>query len=93
MSTATTPLPDFKYEQDSTQETKVVTKAAPVDAFLIEYKDGEGKTQTRLGFKLNDTMFLVQERIQGQNVVTPAVDWFNKSFKSLVTENQGPESV
>ena len=93
MSTATTPVPEFKFEQDSSQDAKVVSKAAPVEAYLVEYKDGEGKVQTRIAFRLDKTMFIIQERIHGSLVVTPAVDWFNNSFTALVEENQEPESI
>jgi len=75
---------------------RTVEKIAAADAYLVQYRDGANKEATALVFHVpgSTTAFMVQEKIQGQFVVTAANPWFNKSFLELINENRNePESV
>lgn len=59
-----------------------------LDPFLVKYIDGAGKEQVRIGFKTeeSDSVFILQERIQGVNVAVNANPWFRKAFKKMSVE-------
>jgi hypothetical protein len=91
----------FKFGQDEGTAPNTVRAIAPAEALFVNYVDGEGREQTRLVFRVpgakTKTAFIVQEKIGGQNVVTPAHDWFAKKLEKKVAEvfgeDQSAESV
>ena len=57
------------------------------------YTDGEGNDQVRVVFRVpnSNNFFVVQERIQGNFVVTQANNWFNKALSQEL--DKGVESI
>jgi hypothetical protein len=73
--------PQFKFgEGDGGVGT--VTGVAKLDAYLVQYKDQEGKEQVRIAFRVPgaDSTFLLNERVSGQNIATAAYSWFHKAL-------------
>ena len=69
----------------SAGETKVVKKVAPLEVFLVEYVDGEGKEETRVlarpkGGK--DFVFLFPAG--SEKSMRPASTWFQDQIKAQV---------
>jgi len=100
MSASVQATKGFKFEDSKeAAQPKTVVGILPVDTFLVNYTDGEGKTQVRLAFKTKDSdaVFLLQEKIGGQPVATSANGWFNDAFnsklQSLNLKKDGVESV
>jgi len=54
----------------------------PAEIFFVNYTDGENRKQTRLAVRApgSKSVFIFQEKIQGQFVATVAADWFQKGF-------------
>jgi hypothetical protein len=78
------------------QETpQTVKRVTALDAFLVEYVDGDGKVQTRVAFRIpkSEEVILVQERIQGNHVVVAATNWFKKAFCAKIDRAGKVESV
>ena len=94
--------PDFKFgDIDAGTGPNSIQAVSPLEAFLVAYKDGEGRKQVRIAFRLPDekATFLMQEKISGANVATSAHAWFHKALtKKLQTVgledgNDGAESI
>jgi hypothetical protein len=89
----------FKFGQAGEGEPNSIQKIAKLDAFLVAYKDGEGKEQVRVAFRLagGEATFIINEKIGGSNIVTSAHPWFHKAFvgklESLGMENSKGESA
>lgn len=88
-------LPAQPLKTIDNSKRRTVEKIAAADAYLVQYTDGSNKQSTALVFHVpgSETAFMVQERIQGQFVVTQSNPWFNRSFMELLKDNEGPESV
>ena len=65
-----------------------VTKVAAVDTYLVQYKDGEGKEQVRLVFKVpgSEAVFVLAEKIQDRPIASTATGWFRKKFNEMLAE-------
>lgn len=74
----------FKFGQANEGEPNSIQKIAKLDAFLVAYKDGEGRDQVRVAFRLpgGEATFIINEKIGGSNVVTSSHPWFHKAFVS-----------
>jgi hypothetical protein len=87
----------FKFGQDEGSAPNTVRAVAPAEALFVNYIDGEGREQTRLVFRVpgakSRTAFIVQEKIGGSNVVTPAHDWFAKKLEKKVQEVFGEDEL
>ena len=73
--------PQFKFgKEDGAVGT--VTGVAKLNAYLVQYKDNEGKEQVRIAFRVPgaDSTFMLNERISGQNLATSAYSWFHKAL-------------
>lgn len=90
--------PQFKFGSGERQTPQTIQGISPVDAFICGYTDGEGKTQTRICFRMKGSkggsqLFIVQERVSGSLVVAPAHKWFNTKFVEKLETEVGPKSV
>lgn len=94
MTSTPTAEKGFKFG-DGEGEVSAIQKVAKLEAYLVSYKDGEGKTQVRVCFKLPGTeeTFIIQERISGTNVVTPSHAWFRREFAKALSDSRGAESI
>jgi hypothetical protein len=74
---------------------KKVKNMSKLEAFIVNFNDGEGKDQTRIVFKVpgEATTFILQERIQGANVAVPSHDWFAKMFHSAIEALSGKKAA
>jgi hypothetical protein len=92
-----TSIPKPEYHSGPGSEAKVVDRAAKLDTYMVEYKDGEGKKQVRLAFVVpgSKTTFIVNSSIAGKAVVTTANPWFHKALSDLLEEDGtgGAESI
>jgi len=82
---SSTPIPDevgFKFGDPSGLAPNSIQKIAQLDTYLVAYKDGEGKDQARVVFRIPgaDATFMVNAKISGKNIVTQAHNWFHKAF-------------
>ncbi len=77
-----TPTPEFKFGDAEGQDPSTIQKVAPLDAYLVSYKDGENKDQARIVFRIPgaDSTFIVNTAISGKNIVTTAHPWFHRKF-------------
>ncbi len=94
-----TSIPRAEYVGDS-EEAKVVDRALKLDVYLVEYKDGESKTQVRIAFRCpgSDSTFITNPSISGKAVVTTANSWFHKALTELLQQEEmepggGGESI
>lgn len=74
-----------------------VQKVAKLETYIVAYKDGEGRVQTRVVFRIPgaDMTFMINERISGSNVVVPTHGWFHKELSNKLRsmgEEKGPHS-
>lgn len=76
------PTPEFKFGDAESESPSTVQKVAKVDAYVVSYKDGAGKDQARIVFRVPgaDVTFMINERISGSHVVTSAHPWFHKAL-------------
>ena len=83
----------FKFGQAESGEPSSIQKIAKMDAYLVAYKDGEGKDQVRVALRLpgGEATFVINEKIGGSNVVTSAHPWFHKAFVAKL-EAEGQET-
>ena len=69
---------------DKTREIKNVAK---LDAYLVNYADGDARDQTRLVFTdptRKGATFVLKQVVQGTGVVVPATAWFEKSLRAAI---------
>jgi hypothetical protein len=87
--------PEFVMGKADENAPKTVKNVAKLEAFLVEYVDGEGNKEVRICFQVPgaSSTFMLQERINGVFVATAAQDWFHKALKQKLTEQKGVESV
>lgn len=73
--------PEFKFGAGD-GAVGTVTGVAELSAYLVQYKDNEGKEQVRIAFRVPGatSTFLLNERIGGQNLATSAHGWFHKAL-------------
>ena len=84
----------FKFGNQVDATPSTIQHIAKVESYVVAYHDGQGKPQTRIILKVpgSPETFIMQERINGVNVVTTAHDWFHKAFnKKLGTTTKAPE--
>ena len=84
-------IKDFKFDGDDGKEQKI-TRVVPVEQFLVQYYDQEGKQQARLVARdpKSGTAYIINGQIQGQPVIIPATKW----FQAQLSENlKGEEEV
>lgn len=76
------PTPKFTFGDGEDGAPNTIKKVAKLEAFVVAYKDGAGKDQIRICFRVpnSDATFVLQQRIGGQNVATNTHEWFNKAF-------------
>jgi hypothetical protein len=87
--------PEYKFE-DSSGDVLSITRVAKLEPYLVEYKDGQAQTQTRLVFNLpgTDYAWIVQKQIHGSHVITEANEWFRKEMAKKIAAPAGKvESV
>jgi hypothetical protein len=87
-------IKDFVFEGEDGQAQKI-DKIVPVNTFLVQYFDHEGKQQTRLVARepATGTAFIINGQIQGQPVLIPATKWFQNQLKERLDANKGAESI
>jgi hypothetical protein len=78
---------------DAPDAINTVEAVLPLKAYLVKYRDGEGKQQVRVALKTEgpDHVSVIQAHIQGTQVVSPATGWFAKEL--LLKLDGGPKSV
>lgn len=93
MSSAIPRPEDYKYQNSGAPRT--VTGAAPLKPYVVSYKDGEGRPQTRICFRTEDgsATFVVQEKVAGQMLTVSANAWFHKGLSEKLQEDVEPESI
>lgn len=79
----------FVFGDADEDRPNMVTGMLPMQAYLVQYNDGEGKKQVRIALRPqgSPTTFLLQNRIQGAFVATEAVAWFNKEMLRALKES------
>ena len=73
----------FKFAETNVDNTpKKVKNVGKLEAYIVNFNDGEGKDQTRIVFRVpgHKESFILQERINGTNVATVAYDWFSSEL-------------
>lgn len=76
-----------------------VTRVLPVDVFLAEYKDSEGKTLTSLCLRPKGTeaVFVLADKIGGTFVASPATRWLKSSLNKKISmdglDAENPDAV
>jgi hypothetical protein len=60
----------------SSKSGKGLKRFTPVDTYLVQYEDGEGKTEDRLALVAENSVFILQERVAGTLIATAANKWF-----------------
>jgi len=87
----------FKFENVSKDNTpSTVVRVDEVKAFIAEYNDADGKKHAALCFHApgSRAVFIANEKISGQHVVTSAKPWFGKAFvKALEGAAEEAESI
>lgn len=81
--------PDFKFSNAMESDApNTIHKVDKLDAYLVSYRDGQGKPQVRICFRIpgSDATFMIQERISGSNVVTPTHVWFHKGLVDKIRD-------
>jgi hypothetical protein len=80
-------MKEIKFSDPTVERTpKGIKNLSRLDAYIVNFNDGEGKDQTRLVFKVpgNPGVFILQDRIHGTNVATAANDWFGKAVSNII---------
>jgi len=85
--------PQFKFAQGD-EGVGTVTGVAELKSYLVQYKDHEGKEQVRICFRVPgaSSTFMLNERVNGQNLATSAYDWFHKALSDRL-DSSGLEKV
>lgn len=83
----------FKFGDKEEASPNSIQQVAKLDAYVVAYHDGQGKPQARIVLRVpgSPETFIMQERINGVNVVTTAHDWFHKAFDKKMEETKAPE--
>jgi len=78
---STQPVGSYKFNQQ-TGTPRTIKKATGLEPYLVSFTDGEGRDQVRIAFRVpeSDYFFVVQEKIQGNFVVTRGNNWFNTAL-------------
>jgi len=87
--------PKFVMAQDATSNTvQTVIKIAVLETYLVEFKDAEGKTSTRIAFSLpgGETVILLAEQIAATSVASHGTKWFLKAFNDHLGKLAGKTS-
>lgn len=86
------PAGSYKFNQP-TGTPRTVKSAMKLEPYLVSFTDGEGRDQVRVTFRVpgSSHFFVVQEKIQGNFVVTQGNNWFNKALAAEL--DKGVESV
>jgi len=87
--------PKFVMAQDATSNAvQTVTKIAPLETYLCEFKDAEGKTSTRVAFSLpgGETVILLADQIAATPVAAHGTKWFLKAFNDFLGKMSGKSS-
>lgn len=63
-----------------------IQRVSKLDAFIVAFTDGDGSEQVRICFRPQGTndVYMLNERISGQNVAVSANPWFDREFKHVV---------
>ena len=93
----------FVFGENSTESSpNRVLALNELKAYVVSYNDGASRRQTRIAFRVpnSDSVFLLQEKIQGSFVATGGTEWFNKAFSAKLreasvekSEGEGPEGA
>lgn len=85
--------PDFKFGTGERATPSTIGKVAKLDAYLVQYYDGTGKEEVRICFRIpnSNATFIMQAKISGTNVATPAHEWFHKALTAKLDKGQGGE--
>lgn len=81
--------PNFKFADASDSDApNMVNKVSKLEPYLVAYRDGQGKEQVRVCFRIPgaDATFMIQQRISGSNVVTSAHQWFHKALSDKLKD-------
>lgn len=80
---------------DGKNVTKKVLGILPLDTYLVQFKDADGKEAIRVVMqpKGTKTVFNLQEKISGIFVATQASSWFRDSFNQKLGSAQDVKSV
>ena len=92
MSSVVKPSGAYKMEEAGSPP-RTIRKLTKIDPMLVSFVDGEGRDQTRIVFRVpgTESFFVVQEKIQGNFVVTAANNWFNKALAHQIDSNTKAE--
>ena len=87
--------PEFKVAVADESAPKTVTKIGELRPMLVEYIDGRGEksAQVALVSPTGNTVFLLNDLIQGQAVVKEASKWLVDALKKHAVEKKGVEQV
>jgi hypothetical protein len=85
---------DFRFE-GGTGDRQKITAAVPLESYLVQYHDADGKQQVRIAFIVpgTDTGLVGQHQISGTQVFAPMSKWFLNQLKEKVGPKDGVESV
>jgi hypothetical protein len=89
-------IPGFVMGADSDQNTtQKVLGIIPVDSYLVQFKDSEGREAVRMVFQPKGTkvVFNMQEKIAGMHVATEASGWFKDSFNQALAKTQDVKTI
>lgn len=75
-------------EQDQT-----VQKIAPLQAYLVQYKDGSGKQQVRVVFQVPNTeaIFILANSVSNVSLLKTATKWFTNAFLKRLKKKETPK--
>ena len=62
----------------------VVNAISKLDAYIVSYNEGDGKTQTRIIFRMpgSDISYILNEKVGSARTVVNGTPWFNKAVAS-----------
>jgi hypothetical protein len=95
MSSSRNVIPDFKFGDAAQGNPSTIQQCSPLESYIVSYMDGQGKQQTRIVFRVpgSDSVFMIQERINGVNVATSVHDWFGKALSAKLQTTEPQEDV
>lgn len=79
-------------QDDTTRERpNKVTGVTPIQTYLVQYTDQEGKRQVRLVMREpgSKTCFILAEKIQGSHVATSSKEWFRDEVSHAIARMGG----
>jgi hypothetical protein len=68
-------------------KVREIKNMAKMDAYLVNYADGDARDQTRLVFtdpNRKGATFVLKQIVQGTGVLVPATGWFEKALKNAL---------